>query len=263
MKKTKAFTLIELLVVISIIALLLSIMTPALSKARQMARQVVCTSNMHQWAIATQTYCMNNRDEFPARFTPNGTRRHNGLAYYYVNETPGFVSALQPRINLLETFVAPFIGDCRNADCPGNPKKVEPWDIQKINTRSSGIELVSGEYGLFVGYDKNLGYIAWGPGPDYNVDPDLSQNAFVPPFRSARAPSRMAVAGCFVMNYFHNNSQWQYYHHFTQDDIAPKGAPAAFNDGSAGFTRFEDMAVYQRYVNHPLPIQFWWPNPRK
>ena len=51
MNKNEGFTLIELLVVISIIAVLLSILMPALNKAKNMARMVICSNNLHQIAI--------------------------------------------------------------------------------------------------------------------------------------------------------------------------------------------------------------------
>ncbi len=56
MNRKKAFTLIELLVVVSIIALLVAILMPALNKARAQAKQTVCRSNFHQLGIAINIY---------------------------------------------------------------------------------------------------------------------------------------------------------------------------------------------------------------
>ncbi len=60
----KGFTLIELLVVISIIALLLSILMPSLSKVKESARAVVCRSNLKQWGVIWSLYCNDNNDRF-------------------------------------------------------------------------------------------------------------------------------------------------------------------------------------------------------
>ncbi len=60
-----AFTLIELLVVIAIIALLISILVPALGAARQQGKNAVCRSNEHQLGLAIGYYVQDNRDCMP------------------------------------------------------------------------------------------------------------------------------------------------------------------------------------------------------
>lgn len=62
MRKQNGFTLIELLVVISIIALLMSILMPALDKAKDQARRVFCLNNLHQIGLAMIMYADDNDD---------------------------------------------------------------------------------------------------------------------------------------------------------------------------------------------------------
>lgn len=62
---SKTFTLIELLVVIAIIAILAAMLLPALSKAREKARQAKCAGNLKQIMIAVQLYIDDNKSYCP------------------------------------------------------------------------------------------------------------------------------------------------------------------------------------------------------
>ncbi len=63
--KKRAFTLIELLVVISIIAVLMAILMPALQRVRKQARDAVCRSNLRQWGVIFYLYMDDNNGLFP------------------------------------------------------------------------------------------------------------------------------------------------------------------------------------------------------
>lgn len=66
--RKSAFTLVELLVVISTISLMMAILMPALSRARQQGKSVMCLSNLRQMDIASQSYVNDNDGYYPSAY---------------------------------------------------------------------------------------------------------------------------------------------------------------------------------------------------
>src|SRR5438045_9682184 len=72
MRKKNGFTLVELLVVIGIIALLISILLPALGRARAQANSVWCQSNMRQMGTAIFMYAQAHNGRLPLGYWAGG-----------------------------------------------------------------------------------------------------------------------------------------------------------------------------------------------
>jgi type II secretory pathway pseudopilin PulG len=106
-----AFTLIELLVIITIIAILASLLLPALSRAKDSSKSVACLNNLHQIAVATAAYSLDNSGHLPGIETWLCTRVSNPAKY-----SPGDITTgqLWPYIRNKGIFLCP-------ADNPAKP----------------------------------------------------------------------------------------------------------------------------------------------
>ena len=120
-RTARAFTLIELLVVISIIALLIGILLPALGAARKTARLAMCLASQRQIATAAATYSMDFDDYVPP------TR--------FIGESPE-IGASHTTYNTWRTTLTPYLS--------GGEKKDDLWSLtseEKDRYNSIWIEL--------------------------------------------------------------------------------------------------------------------------
>ena len=116
--------MVELLVVIAIIAILASLLLPAVSKAKSKAHGVTCVNNLRQWVLAMKFYVLEHDDYLP----PEGT----GTT---LNQQTGWYVALPKEIGLGDYFQMPWR---TNANVPAG-KSI--WICPANSRRSNGNNL--------------------------------------------------------------------------------------------------------------------------
>jgi prepilin-type N-terminal cleavage/methylation domain-containing protein len=157
--RRRAFTLIELLVVIAIIAILASLLLPALSKAKAKGQQVECISNLHQLQVAWQGYADDNGGYVPVDLG-GGTATTLGCYSSPGSWVLGNAQTSADITNLMSGTLYPYVPNPGVYHCPSDHSTLYNSSTPRIRSYS-------------VNYDLNF--------PGANTPPSTSRCADIKP----------------------------------------------------------------------------------
>ena len=260
----RAFTLVELLVVISIIALLIALLLPSLSAARESGRRTQCLSNNRMIATGAYGYAADHKDRLPTREDFDGIA--SGYAGGFHNDRLGpsgrhwgerFISGYMSGIDF-DQFQSPEV-----MYCPSNLNQGETWrpSYQPIWRLS--------DYAYYPGLDYTLGQI-----PPSWVAVDGEGNAIEPVADLAKAMPDLPLNGdaMFRFQTAGASTEWfvashvsptaQGFNSYTTNQSQagePEGGHQAHYDGSVRWYNLDEMQIAGDMTpwGSALGAQFW------
>jgi len=173
-RKTRAFTLVELLVVVGIIALLVTILMPALGRAMELARRTICATNLHALGRGWQVYWNDYDNKLPQKHNPGWHVCDCGSRFDYMIYC-GQSNTVHPSdyVNAGVLYKEKIIGDSGNYVCPTIKKNCGGvWFEEEVITVDGGQPHTGGWWPVNRRYST---YMTYGRRRfNYYNNPDLS-----------------------------------------------------------------------------------------
>ncbi|MGE4286081.1 MAG: type II secretion system protein [Phycisphaerae bacterium] len=232
--KKRAFTLIELLVVISIIAMLMAIMMPALSKAREQARRTICGTNARSTGLGLSVYSSTFNDKLIPLTYANGAllpkSDYAGFMpfnsqYAYSNAYMGTDGYPKP-MHLAHLYSLKMIDDPKVFYCPSQPRPKEypiPYN-----------------YGYYTNSESEIWGRYFPPETSIAVHYGLIRTSYNYWTHNKRRSQELNGRNVILVD---NLEEWEVVPHRKGSDIhsTPQGITALFADGHVNFCTGSDI----------------------
>ncbi len=233
-KASGAFTLVELLVVIAIVALLASLVLPALGRAKARGQGIYCLNNLRQFGLALHLYAGDHEDEVPYNMGPDGIRQTVAARQYlnWVNDVMSWELDSDNTNSALLNLggLGPyFSGGTRVFKCPSDNvlsvlQQQAGWTER---VRSVSMNAMLGQAGEFLAGTINTN------NPDYQQFFRLSD---------IREPSQIFA---FVEEHPDSINDGYFLNRF--DDEEWNDLPASYHNGGANFVFADGRAEFHRW----------------